>query len=56
MKMRKKFQDNLQNKYKLKEKGEPTVKEKLMQSIKAKTAKINRTYYLEIIRVNVISK
>lgn len=54
--MRKKFQDNLQNKYKLKEKGEPTVKEKLMQSIKPKTAKINRTYYLEIIRVDVISK
>ena len=41
-KMKKKHQDNLQKRYKLKEKGKPKVKEEILQRIKAKTAKINR--------------
>ena len=41
-KMKKKHRDNLQKRYKLKEKGKPKVKEKILQRIKAKTAKINR--------------
>ena len=39
--MKKKLQDKLQRRYKLKEKGKPTVKEEILQRIKAKTAKIN---------------
>ena len=41
-KMKKKHQDNLQKRYKLKEKGKQKVKEEILQRIKAKTAKINR--------------
>ena len=41
-KMKKKHWDNLQKRYRLKEKGKPKVKEKILQRIKAKTAKINR--------------
>ena len=41
-KMKKKLQDKLQRRYKLKEKGKPTVKEEILQRIKAKTAKINK--------------
>ena len=41
-KMKKKHQDNLQKRYKLKEKGKPKVKEEILQRIKAKTPKINR--------------
>ena len=41
-KTNKKHQDNLQKRYKLKEKGKPKVKERIWQRIKAKTAKINR--------------
>ena len=40
--MKKKLQDKLQRRYKLKEKGTPTVKEEILQRIKAKTAKINK--------------
>ena len=40
--MKKKLQDKLQRRYKLKEKGKPTVKEEILQRIKAKTAKINK--------------
>ena len=40
--MKKKHQDNLQKRYKLKEKGKPKVKEEILQRIKAKTAKINK--------------
>ena len=39
--MKKKHQDNLQKRYKLKEKGIPKVKEEILQKSKAKTAKIN---------------
>ena len=41
-KMKKKHQNNLQKRYKLKEKGKPKVKEEILQRITAKTAKINR--------------
>ena len=41
-KMKKKHHDNLQKRYKLKEKGKPKVKEEMLQRIKAKTGKINR--------------
>ena len=41
-KMKKKHQDNLQKRYKLKENGKPKVKEEILQKIKAKTAKMNR--------------
>ena len=41
-KMKKRHQDNLQKRYKLKEKGKPKVKEEILQRIKVKTAKINR--------------
>ena len=41
-KMKKKHQDNLQKRYKLKKKGKAKVKVKILQRIKAKTAKINR--------------
>ena len=40
--MKKKHQDNLQKRYKLKEKRKPKVKEEIFQRIKAKTATINR--------------
>ena len=40
--MKKKHQDNLQKRYKLKEKGKPKVTEEILQRITAKTAKINR--------------
>ena len=40
--MKKKHQDKLQRRYKLKEKGKSTVKEEILQRIKAKTAKINK--------------
>ena len=40
--MKIKLQDKLQRRYKLKEKGKPTVKEEILQRIKAKTAKINK--------------
>ena len=40
--MNKKHQDNLQKRYKLKEKGKPKVKQKKLQRIKAKTVKISR--------------
>ena len=40
--MKKIYQDNLQKKCKLKEKGKPKVKEEILQRIKVKTAKINR--------------
>ena len=40
--MKKKHQDNLQKRYRLKEKGKPKVKEEILQRIKAKTAKISR--------------
>ena len=43
-KMKKKHQDNLQKRYKLKEKGKPKVKEEILQKIKGKTAKINRCH------------
>ena len=39
---KKKHQDNLQKRYKLKEKGKPKLKEEILQKIKVKTAKINR--------------
>ena len=42
--MKKKHQDNLQKRYKLKEKGKPKVKEEILQKIKGKTAKINRCH------------
>ena len=41
-KMKKKHQDNLQKRYKMKEKGKPKVKEEILQRIKAKTGKVNR--------------
>ena len=41
-KMKKKHQNNLQKRYKLKEKGKPKVKEEILQRITAKPAKINR--------------
>ena len=41
-KIKKRDQDNLQKRHKLKEKGKPKVKEEILQRIKAKTAKINR--------------
>ena len=40
--MKKRHQDNLQKMYKLKKKGKPKEKKKILQRIKAKTAKINR--------------
>ena len=40
--MKKKHKDNLQKRYKLKEKGKRKVKEEILQRTKAKTAKINR--------------
>ena len=41
-KMKKKHQDNLQTRYKLNEKGNPKVKEKMLLGIKVKSSKINR--------------
>ena len=41
-KMKKKHQDNLQERYKMKEKGKPKVKEEILQRVKAKTGKVNR--------------
>ena len=41
-KKKKKHMDNLQKRYKLKEKGKPKVKEEIMRRINVKTAKINR--------------
>ena len=41
-KMKKKHHDNLQKRYKLKEKGKLKVKEEILPRIKATTAKINR--------------
>ena len=40
--MKKKHQDNLQKRYKLKEKGKPKAKGEILQRIKVKTAKISR--------------
>ena len=40
--MRKKHQDKLQKRYKLKQTGKPKVKQEILQRIKTKTAKINR--------------
>ena len=40
--MNKKYQGNLQKRYKLKEKRKPKLKEEKLQRIDAKTAKINR--------------
>ena len=40
--MKKKYHDKLQKRYKLKEKGKPKVKQGILQRIKAKTDKINR--------------
>ena len=40
--MNKKYQGNLQKRYKLKEKRKPKLKEEILQRIDAKTAKINR--------------
>ena len=64
--IKKKYQDNLQKWYKLKEKGKPKVKEEILQLIKGKTAKINRyqqrvsqfnrTVFVELMRVDFISK
>ena len=42
MKMKKKHDNNLQKRHKLKGKGKPKVKEEILQRIKAKTTKINR--------------
>ena len=41
-KMKKKYHNNLQKGYKLKEKGKPKVKEEILQKITVKIAKINR--------------
>ena len=41
-KMKKKHQDNLQKRYKLKEKGTPKVKEQILQRIKVRIDNINR--------------
>ena len=41
-KIKKKHQDILQKRYKLKQKGKPKVKDEILQKIKAKTVKINR--------------
>ena len=41
-KMKKKHQDNLQKRYKMKEKWKPKVKEEILQRIKAKSGKVNR--------------
>ena len=65
--MKKKHQDNLQKRYKLKEKGKPKAKGEILQRIKVKTAKISRyqqmvsqfqqdSFFLEIMRVGFISK